>query len=338
MTPKTWNWAILGCGRIAEKFAADLKHAPRARLAAVASRSAEKAAAFAGKSGAAKAYGSYEELAADPAVDIVYIATPHSHHMEHSLLCMEAGKAVLCEKAFALNSRQVANMLQAARANRVFLMEAFWTRFHDSFNKAIDLVKSGELGRLRMLRSDFGFRGRQDPSQRIYNLDLGGGSLLDVGIYPVFTALCALGIPDQVQALASLAPGGADELLSMSFLYNSGSMASLSSGVAAWSPVQAEFWCEGGFVRLNRRFNVPTSVTVCREDSAEESIAFPAVPGYGYTAEAEHVMDCLEQGLLESPVLPLAFSADLMAVLDRIRAAAGIVYPGVDDAELAGRP
>lgn len=327
MAKKTWNWGILGCGHIADKFAADLKFAGQAYLAAVASRSAAKASAFASRFGVARAYDSYEELASDPDLDIIYIATPHSHHHRHTLLCLDQHKAVLCEKAFALNSAQVSQMIDSARRNNAFLMEAFWTRFHPSFVEALRMIQSGELGRLRMVRADFGFRGNQDPQGRLYNLSLGGGSLLDVGIYPVFTALCALGVPETIQAMAIFAPTGADQTLAVNFKYADGSMASLSSSVAFWAPVQAEFWLEKGFIRLNRQFNAPTTLTVCREGGAEQLMNFPAVPGYGYTAEAEHVMDCLDKGLVESPVLPLSFSADLMSTLDRIRAAAGIVYP-----------
>ena len=154
---KTYNWAILGCGQIAQKFAHDLKLLPNARLYAAASRSLENAQKFAAEFGFEKAYGSYAEMVNDPAVDVVYIATPHSHHCEHSLLCLDHIKAVLCEKAFAINSKEVATMIEASRKNNTFLMEAFWTRFIPSFQKVLDIIRSGELGALKMVRSDFAF-------------------------------------------------------------------------------------------------------------------------------------------------------------------------------------
>jgi len=154
---KTYNWAILGCGKIARKFAADLKTLPNAKLYAAASRSLENAKAFASEFGFVKAYGSYEEMVSDPDVDVVYIASPHSHHCEHTLLCLNHKKAVLCEKAFAMNSKEVARMIEASRKNNTFLMEAFWTMFQPSFQKAMEIIRSGELGALKMIHSDFAF-------------------------------------------------------------------------------------------------------------------------------------------------------------------------------------
>jgi predicted dehydrogenase len=169
---KTYNWAVLGCGKIARKFAGDLKLLTNARLYAAASRSLETAKQFAAETGFEKAYGSYEEMVNDPEVDVVYIASPHSHHYEHSLLCLNHKKAVLCEKAFALNSKEVTKMIEASRRNNTFLMEAFWTRFQPSFLKAMEIVRSGELGALKMIRADFAFHAPFDPEKRLYNVAL----------------------------------------------------------------------------------------------------------------------------------------------------------------------
>jgi len=326
----TYNWAVLGCGKIAGKFAADLKTLPNATLYAAASRSLDTARDFAARAGFQKAYGSYEELVADPAVDIVYVATPHSHHHDHTLLCLRHRKAVLCEKAFAINSREVAEMIAAARASDTFLMEAFWTRFQPSFQKVLDLVSSGELGSLKLVRADFAFKGAFDPEKRLYNVALGGGSLLDIGIYPVFAALMTLGKPDTIKTLASFSATGAEESIVMSFGYPGGRMASLASSIAADSPTQAEFWFEGGYARLNRQFNNATSLTLGKSKAEETTINFPRGTGTGYELEAAHVMECLDAGRKESPLLPLSFSADLMEVLDRVRRDAGIVFPGHD--------
>ncbi|MDD3870843.1 MAG: Gfo/Idh/MocA family oxidoreductase [Bacteroidales bacterium] len=327
MTPKTYNWAILGCGKIARKFSSDLKLLPNARLYAAASRSMDKAIAFAGEFGFEKAYGSYDEMVRDPQVDIVYVATPHSHHMEHAILCLDHGKAVLCEKAFALNADQVNRMIEAARRNGVFLMEAFWTRFQPAFLKLMEVLASGQLGRPKMLRSDFAFNGGNDLSSRLFNMALGGGSLLDIGIYPVFIALQAFGRPEEIKTFADLAPTGADRSITMLFRYPDGQMASLASSFAVCSDTQSEVWCEKGFIRIRRKDISSTHLTVWRDNGQEEDYDFINQEGSGYHLEAQHVMLCLDEGLTESRELPLSFSSLLIETLDRIRKDAGIVYP-----------
>ena len=328
---KRYNWAILGCGNIAGKFAADLALLPDARLYAAASRSIEKATSFASDHGFEKAYGSYEAMVRDPAVDVVYIATPHSQHREHALLCLGHRKAVLCEKAFAINSREVGEMLEAARANDTFLMEAFWTRFHPSFMQALEIIRSGELGALKMLRSDFAFKGEYRPEKRLFNVHLGGGSLLDIGIYPIFMSLMAFGKPSEIQTMASFCPTGAEETIVMSFRYPGGQMASLASSITSFSPTQAEFWFENGYMRLNRQFHTPTSITLAHKNEAERTITFGKGSGSGYELEAAHVMACLDAGKKESDLMPLSLSTDLMEILDRVRDDAGILFPGHDD-------
>lgn len=327
---KIYNWAILGCGKIARKFAGDLKLLPNARLYAAASRSLENAETFASELGFEKAYGSYGEMVNDPKVDVVYIASPHSHHCEHALLCLNHKKAVLCEKAFALNSKEVALMIETARKNNTFLMEAFWTMFQPSFLKAMEIVRSGELGALKMVRADLAFNAEYNPEKRLYNVSLGGGSLLDVGIYPIFMSLMALGKPSEIKTMASFAPTGAEETIQMSFRYPGGEMASLVSSFAAYSGTQTEFWFENGFIRLNRRFYTPTTLTYWKNWSEEQTITFEKGPGFGYELEAAHVMECLDAGKTESDRMPLSLSVDLMEIMDRVRNDAGIVFPGHD--------
>jgi predicted dehydrogenase len=327
---RTYNWAILGCGHIAQKFAADLKHLNNARLYAAASRSIEKATEFAARFGFEKAYGNYEEMVADPMVDVVYIASPHSLHCEHTLLCLNHKKAVLCEKAFALNSREVALMIETARKNNTFLMEAFWTMFQPSFQKAMDIIRSKELGELKMVRSDFAFNADFNPEKRLYNVDLGGGSLLDIGIYPVFMALTTLGQPSSISTFASFCSTGAEESIMMSFLYPEGRIASLVSSFAAHSSTQTEFGFEKGFVRMNRRFFTPTTLSYWKNGEDEQLITFEKCTGLGYELEAAHVMDCLDLGLIESPKMSWTLSTNLMELLDRIRKDAGIVFPNHD--------
>ncbi|HAH22512.1 MAG TPA: oxidoreductase [Prolixibacteraceae bacterium] len=327
---KTYNWAILGCGKIARKFASDLKTLPNARLYAAASRSIEKAQSFADEMGCEKAYGSYEEMVNDPNVDVVYIASPHSHHCEHTLLCLNHKKAVLCEKAFAINSRQVNSMIEASRENNTFLMEAFWTRFQPSFLKAMEIIHSAELGALKAVRSDFAFNAEYDPEKRLYNVDLGGGSLLDIGIYPIFMSLMALGKPSKLNTMATFCPTGAEETIMMSFVYPEGQTASLVSSFASYSSTTTEFCFENGFLRLNRRFYTPTTITYWKNWEEEKTITFEKGTGSGYELEAAHVMDCLDAGKTESDQMPLSLSADLMEIMDKVRKDAGIVFPKFD--------
>lgn len=327
---KTYNWAILGCGKIARKFAGDLRLLPNARLYAAASRSLENAQTFASEFGFEKAYGSYEEMVNDPEVDVVYIASPHSHHYEHALLCLNHQKAVLCEKAFAINLREVSLMVEAARKNNTFLMEAFWTMFQPSFLKAMEIIRSGELGALKLVRSDFAFHAEYDPEKRLYNVDLGGGSLLDIGIYPIFMSLMALGKPSEIKTMASFCPTGAEESILMSFSYPGGEMASLISSFASYSSIQTEFSFENGFVRFNRRFHTPTTLTYWRFGEEEKTINFEKGSGVGYELEAAHVMECLDADRIESDLMSWSVSADLMEIMDRVRRDAGIVFPKHD--------
>ncbi|WP_347841194.1 Gfo/Idh/MocA family oxidoreductase [uncultured Draconibacterium sp.] len=327
---KIYNWAVLGCGRIAHKFVADLKLLPNARLYAAASRDLTRAREFANEWGSTKAYGSYAEMVNDPNVDVVYIATPHSHHFEHTILCLKKKKAVLCEKAFAMNSHEVKQMIACAKENNTFLMEAFWTMFQPSFQKAIKIVQSGELGKLKMLRSDFAFNAPFLKDKRLYNLSLGGGSLLDIGIYPVFAALSALGVPDSIKTSADFSPTGSEESISIIFKYQAGEMAALSSSLAVHSPIQTEYCCERGYVVLHPRWFTPTDITVWKEGEDPQFIPNESKEGWGYQYEAAHVMECLDAGLIESPKMSWEMSSDLMETLDRIRIDAGIFFPNHD--------
>jgi predicted dehydrogenase len=323
---KTYNWAILGCGAIAKKFAADLQLLPNANLYAAASRNIEKSQNFATTFGFEKAFGSYKEMVADENVDLVYIATPHSFHLEHSLLCLHAKKAVLCEKAFAINQKEVSQMITASKENNVFLMEAFWTRFNPAFLKVLEIIKTKELGELQHVKCDFKFFATFDEQHRLFNKNLGGGALLDIGIYPVFTALMTLGIPDEISLDVELGKTGIDENLEMLFKYNNGNLANLASGFKCNAFNDSEFYFTNGSVRISRELDRPLLIG---KKGKNTEIYFDN-KGLGYQNEAEHVMECLDQGLKESPILPLSFSLDLIKTLDRIRKQAGVIYPNHD--------
>ena len=328
---KTYNWAVLGCGKIAGKFSSDLKLLPNANLYAAASRDLSRAQSFADNFGYEKAYGSYKEMVADPNVDIVYVATPHSHHLESTLLCLNHKKAVLCEKAFAINSHQVQQMIDCSKQNNTFLMEAFWTNFIPSFRQALEIINSGDLGKLKIVRADFAFNANKDPEHRLYNLKLGGGSLLDIGIYPIFASLAILGKPVEINTLTNFSASGTEETIAMNFKYAGGEMASLISSFTCFSSTQAEFLCEHGYLRLERRWHNPTSITIWKEGDNEER-TLPTIPsqGTGYQYEAAHVMKCLDENKTESDIMPLSLSLDLMEILDKVRQNAGIIFPEHD--------
>ncbi len=324
---KKYNWAILGCGKIARKFVADLSLLPNANRYAAASRSLDNAKEFAEELGFEKAYGSYQEMVEDPSVDVVYIATPHAKHLEHSTLCLNHKKAVLCEKAFAMNTKEVDKMIETSRSNKTFLMEAFWTIFSAKFLKVMELAKDKELGRLRFVKSDFMFKADVDPEKRLYNIDLGAGSLLDIGIYPIFRSLMLLGKPATIKTMANIRSTGVEESISMLFSYENGAMAVLTSSFESSCNNETELCFENGFIKFIREPEFPI---LMEKNGVQEEIYIEQPKGMGYELEAVHVMECLDKNLIESPVLPLSTSRDLMETLDRVRKDSGIVFPKHD--------
>lgn len=324
---KTYNWAILGCGNIATKFVTELKELPNANLYAASARNLDKAQNFANDFGFEKAYGSYNEMAEDPNVDVVYIATPHNFHFEQTILCLKNKKAVLCEKAFAINTKEVVQMIASSKENNTFLMEAFWVIFRPKLKKVIELIEIENLGKLKFVKSDFMFNGEFNPKNRLYNIDLGGGSLLDIGIYPVFSALTFLGIPDTIKTLPHFSKTGSEESISIFFEYKNGATAILSSSFDAAFKNDVELIFEQGIIKYDRFSSDPIQL-IMNEKSTD--IFFEAGPNFGYQFEAIHTMECLDKGLIESPVLSNKVSLDLIKTLDRIREDAGIIFPNHD--------
>jgi len=322
---KTVNWGILGPGKIAEKFAQGLKFVPNAKLLAVGSRSAENANEFAKKHGVSRAYSSYEKLVTDPEIDVVYIATPHIFHCEHSLLCLENEKAVLCEKPFAMNEKEVNSMISKAHEKNVFLMEALWTRFLPTILKTLEIIKDGTIGDVIHIKSDFGFKPPFDPMSRLFNRDLGGGSLLDIGIYPVFIALLLLGEPYEIKASAFLGKTGVDENLSIIFNYKNGQFATLFSTLLAETSVETDICGTKGRIRINRMWHIPTTISLTLNNGTSETIEFDC-KGNGYEFEAIEVTNCLIHGLKQSPSMTHDFSLKLIKTLDKIRNMCGIKY------------
>lgn len=326
---KTIRWGILGCGRSAGKFAADLRQVPDAELHAVASRDLEKARAFAAEHPAKHIHGSYEALVNDPDVDVIYVATPHAMHHEHTLLCLRHQKAVLCEKAFAINETQAREMVAESATRNVFLMEALWTRFLPHYLKVREMIAEGTLGELRSVQVNFGFTPQAPVPQRIYDPALGGGTLLDIGIYNVFLVQSILGVPDDIQASMTPAPTGVDEQLAVQFRCAGGAVAQLLSTFSSNLPTDANIAGTQGRIRLGTRFYEPSTTIEFYPDRVDslQVIPFHKEPGWGYQFQVRHVHDCLRQGLRESPVLRHEDSLALMRTMDRIRSIVGLSYP-----------
>ena len=324
---KTYNWGILGPGRIAAKFSSGLKLLHNANLYSVGSRDIERAKEFAKVNCFRKSYGSYEEFLSDPDLDIVYIATPHSLHKEHVLQSLRSGKAVICEKAFALNSHEVENMISEARDKKLFLMEALWPPFQPMYKEADKILAQKEIGDIIYMSSRFSFRPPFDKNDRKFDPALGGGSLLDIGIYPVMDTLKYMGVPDRIKAVASFAETGVDESVSIIFEYNDNRMASLYCSFLTHAGTGTDIHCSNGNLYIKRIPDGSQFLGVKIAGKEKESFTFkPEFRGYHY--EAEEVMKCLEEGKTESNIVPLSYSRDLINTLDKIRDIAGIKYPG----------
>ncbi|MCF6213180.1 MAG: Gfo/Idh/MocA family oxidoreductase [Flavobacteriaceae bacterium] len=325
---KIYNWAILGCGHIAEKFSKELKALPNANLYVASARKIANAKKFSNKFGFEKAYGSYREMVNDPKVDIVYIATPHTFHLEHTLLCLKHKKAVLCEKALAINFKEVNLMINASKKNNTFLMEAFWVIFKPKFKKVLEIIETENLGKLKFVKSDFMFNADFNPKKRLYDINLGGGSLLDIGIYPVFTALMFLGTPDEIKTIPHFSITGSEESISMLFGYKDGATAVLTSSFEAYKKNETELCFEKGIIKYNRVSNDPI---VFIKNDIKQIINFDSEKYFGYHLEASHVMECLDKGLKQSPIIPHSLSLNLMKILYKVRKDAGIIYPNHDN-------
>ncbi|GHA50013.1 dehydrogenase [Salinimicrobium marinum] len=318
------KWGILGPGRIAGKFALGLTHVKDAELYAIGSRSLPRAAAFAEEWKAAKAYGSYEEMLQDEALDVVYIATPHVFHFEHTLLCLRHKKAVLCEKPFAMNRQQVEQMIATARQENVFLMEAMWTQFLPHFRFVIDLLKSGKYGRIKNLKADFGFSAPFNAKSRLFNKKLGGGSLLDIGIYPVFLALSTLGKPEKITAKANIGSTSIDEDCDIIFHYPDNVKAEIGSSIIKNTPTTAVLELKEATILIHSRFHEPSTISITSEKGIETKEF--GVTSNGYNFEAEHVQEMLKKGQMESVQMTFSKSLDLISLLDDIRNQIALEY------------
>jgi predicted dehydrogenase len=325
---KKIRWGILGCGRIARKFAADLKIVNDAELVAVGARELLPAQTFAKEFPAKYVHGSYAALVTNPEVDVIYVATPHAFHHEHVLLCLRHKKAVLCEKAFALNYKQASEMIQLAKAQNTFIMEAFWTRFLPHYQKAKELIAEGKVGTIKYFYGEFGFKPVEPVAPRLFDPTLGGGALLDIGVYPVFMALDLLGKPDVIDATMTPAHTGIDEQCVIRFQYKNGAIANLFCTLASNLASGGDIGGTNGRIRFTHRMHGPTAQLEYYPGSVDtlQQITTEQAKGFGYEYEIRHVNECLQNNLTESPVLTHDFTLLLMQTLDVIRAHAGIRY------------
>lgn len=325
-----FKWGIIAPGRIAGKFADDLQQLPNHCIQAVGSRSLERAGLFAERYNIPKSYGSYEELLTVGGIDALYIASPHSGHFEHTLQCLDAGIPVLCEKPLAINSHQVRIMIARAKQRNVFLMEALWTRFLPAMEQALSWIEIGKIGDIQGVKADFGFKpSNMDPSGRLFNPALGGGALLDIGIYPIFLALLVMGKPAEITAKAKLGPTGVDEEVILLTNHGANRFGQLHASIRNDTKTEAFIYGSTGVIHLHTRWHETTSLAWIPHGGVPEMVHVDN-QGWGYRWEAQEVERCVTQGLLESPKWSLEQSLQLMEIMDEVRRQIGLNYPDLE--------
>jgi predicted dehydrogenase len=320
------RWGILSTGHISKKFADALAILPDADLSAVASRDLDTARKFAEKYNVPKAYGTYEELADDPDIDVIYIGTPHTFHLENSVMCMRKGKAVLCEKAFSINAAEAREMVRVAREENVFLMEAMITRHVPLIKKVLGWIANGRIGEVRMVKASRCARGVFPPGARQMNPELGGGSLLDVGVYVIsFASMIFKKSPVEVVGLSHIGDWGSDEQGVAILKYDQGELADLTFALSTAASNEAYILGTDGYIKIFDVFAVPTKASLFINREEVEVIEEPII-GNALNYEADEVMRCLKVGLKESPLMPLDESVRIMDIMDQLRKPWGLVY------------
>jgi predicted dehydrogenase len=316
---KALRWGILSTGGIARTFTKDLAHVDEGVAVAVGSRSFDSANAFADEFDIPHRYGSYEELVGDPDVDAIYVGTPHPMHHDNAILALEHGKHVLVEKAFTVTAAEAREVVDVARRKGLFAMEAMWTRFLPSVVAIRELIARGELGEIVSVEADHGQWFDPDPSFRLFAPELGGGALLDLGVYPVSFASMILGSPNRIVALWDPAFTGVDAQTSMLFGYESGAQAILTCTLRARSATRACVTGEQARIEIDGSFYSATAFSLIDRDGAIRRFDFPR-EGRGLLYEAQEVARCVEAGLLESPIMPLDETISIMETMDSVRA------------------
>ena len=327
------RWGIIGTGTIAQAFAADFAHAKTGTLRAVASRSKEAADAFAERYDIELSMVDYYSLINSHEVDVIYVAVPHSLHFELTKACIKAGKHVLCEKPFTLNEAQAQELFELAEQHEVFVMEAMWTRFNPALEQAIEWVEEGEIGLLQSVQASFCSNATSQSEGRLFNKDLGGGALLDVGIYPIFLAQLFFGKPDFIQNQAVVGDTDVDVFEQLLLGWESGQLASLEASIISQQPNRAVLSGSDGYIEFGQEWYQTKTLTLVKNGGAEHAIEFD-FPGLGYQFEVEEVNRCLQEGLLQSPNHSWEDTLNLLATMDEVRQDIGVYYPG--EPELCG--
>ncbi|WP_077490365.1 Gfo/Idh/MocA family protein [Sinomonas mesophila] len=339
-TGRPLRWGVVATGGVARTVTRDLSLLPDADLRAVSSRSPDRAVQFAREFGFERAYGDedgvpgYVRLAADPEVDVVYVAAPHGQHYEVSRAALEAGKHVLVEKAFTVNAHEAQGLVDLASERGLFLMEAVWSRFVPGMVRAFEIVESGEIGEVQWVSADLGFPAPKDPTSRIWDVAAGGGALLDLTVYPLLWAIGTLGFPDSLTAVGTLNDDGVDTQNILALSYAGGQLASLTSSFLAHGPRTATVAGTEGVLTTVASVNNPAELVVRRgwDPARVEKIE---IVGRGYVYELREVTRCIQQGLVESPTMPWKHTLDTMRLFDGVRAQLGVQYP--NDARIGHR-
>lgn len=318
------NWGIVGTGKMASHFAEDLITSGSSALAAVASRSLAKAQAFAAAFDTKNVFGNYDDIMNYPEVDIIYIATPHNSHMELAIKAMEAGKHVLCEKPMGVNRQQVECMIECSRANRVFLMEAFWSRFNPAIQEVFRRIACGDIGEVVQIHADFAFFTQAPDESRLFNPELAGGALLDIGVYPAFLAYSVLGVPDRIQASAVFHQTGVD-IQTAAVLDYPDALANISCGFNSTSDMIARIYGTGGSIFINAPWH-GTDGFYTVINGNKQHFSYPKA-GRGYIHEIEECVRCVAAGKTESQAWSHRDSLALTGICDEIRHQVGLRYP-----------
>jgi len=321
-----FRWGIISTGSIANRFVQGAQSLPDTTVLAVGSRTPAAAAAFGERHGIERRYASYEALAADPDLDAIYIATPHPFHKENCLQCLEAGKAVLCEKPFTINAAELQEVVALARARQLFLMEGMWSRFMPATARLRELLAAGVIGEPRLLDVDFGFRAAFNPAGRLFAPALGGGALLDIGVYTLSLASMIFGPPQRIASMADLGKSGVDENAAMILGYAGGALSVICAAIRTSTPQRAVVNGTLGRITLHPPFWFPERLTLEVYGGETTEMTLP-MNGNGFNHEAAEVARCIAAGRLESDIMPLDESLALMQTMDEIRAQWGLRYP-----------
>lgn len=322
---KNYCWGIMGAGKIADKFCTALLATDGADVYAIASRDIDKAKDYAARYNAVATYNNYEDLVKDENVDIVYIATPHAFHFQQTLLCLQHNKPVLCEKPMSLSTKQSTEMIAAATEKKLFLMEGMWTACMPFMEKILSLINEDAIGQPKYVHADFGFTAPVDSGSRLFNKALGGGSVLDVGIYPIFLATIIFGEPSLIQAVSKLTTTGVDEYANMVLQYPSGQTAHLLSSISFNTALEAEIIGTKGRIKIDNPCFKATDFTLILNDGTSEHFCMPHQSN-GFEHQIKEVMHCLDNGLLQSNKVPHHLTITVSKIMEEVLRQAGVVY------------